>query len=196
MRIIAGEARGNRIRLPGGCRIRPTADRVKKSLFDILHPVTGKSFLDLFAGSGSVGLEALSQGGRHSIFVEKDIRLVKAIRTVADCLGYGERAEVIAAEVGRGLRHLVQRGERFDIVFADPPYDIGLARQTLQWLSAGDILKESGMVVLQHSVREKLEGSPDQALVIADQRGYGDTMLSFLRRGTDFKSVPNTGRYS
>jgi 16S rRNA (guanine966-N2)-methyltransferase len=192
MRIIAGESRGNRIRLPGGCRIRPTADRVKKSLFDILRPVTGKSFLDLFAGSGSVGLEALSQGGRRSIFVEKDIRLVKAIRTALDCLGYSERAEVMAADAQKGLRLLVQRGERFDIVFSDPPYDMGLADQTLQWLNAMDVLEEDGVVVLQHSTREKLEKARDQGLVVADQRQYGDTMLSFLRRETDFKSVPYT----
>jgi 16S rRNA (guanine(966)-N(2))-methyltransferase RsmD len=180
MRIIAGEARGNRIRLPGGCRIRPTADRIKKSLFDILRPVTGKFFLDLFAGSGNVGLEALSQGARHSVFVEKDIRLVKAIRAALDGFRYDQRAEVIAADVGRGLRNLVQRGERFDIVFADPPYDMDLAGQTLRWLETGDVLKENGMVVLQHSVREKLEETPDRALVIADQRQYGDTMLTFL----------------
>jgi 16S rRNA (guanine966-N2)-methyltransferase len=180
MRIIAGEARGNRIRLPGGCRIRPTADRVKKSLFDILRPVTGKSFLDLFAGSGSVGLEALSQGGRRSIFVEKDIRLVKAIRTALDCLGYSEQAEAMAADAQKGLRLLVQRGERFDIVFADPPYDMGLAGQTLQWLNAMNVLAEDGVVVLQHSTREKLEKARDQELVVADQRQYGDTMLSFL----------------
>jgi 16S rRNA G966 N2-methylase RsmD len=77
----------------------------------------------------------------------------------------------------------VQRGTRFDILFADPPYDEGLARKTLQWLGKGDVLTENGIVVLQHSVREKLEGSQAQVLVIADQRRYGDTMLSFLIRG-------------
>jgi 16S rRNA (guanine966-N2)-methyltransferase len=186
MRIISGEARGNRIRLPGGCRIRPTADRVKKSLFDILRPVTGESFLDLFAGSGNVGLEALSQGARRSVFVEKDIRLVKAIRAALDDLGYDRRAEVIAADAKRGLGLLVQKGERFDIVFADPPYDMGLAVQTLEWLETADVLTESGMVVLQHSMREKLEEAPDRALVIADQRQYGDTMLTFLKKGDRF----------
>ena len=182
MRIIGGEARGRPIRLPGECRIRPTADRVKKSLFDILHPVTGKSFLDLFAGSGNVGLEALSRGARFSIFVERDVRLVEAIRKSLVQIGFSERAEVIAADAGRGLWHLVQKGTRFDILFADPPYDEGLARETLQWLGKGDVLTENGIVVLQHSVREKLEGSQAQVLVIADQRRYGDTILSFLHK--------------
>ncbi len=182
MRIIGGEARGRPIRLSGGCRIRPTANRVKKSLFDILHPITGKSFLDLFAGSGNIGLEALSRGARFSIFVERDVLLVKAIRMGLAQLGFSERAEVIAADAGRGLGYLVQRGTRFDIIFADPPYDEGLARETLQWLGKGDVLTENGIIVLQHSVREKLEGSQAQVLVIADQRRYGDTMLSFLHK--------------
>jgi 16S rRNA (guanine966-N2)-methyltransferase len=180
MRIIGGESRGRPIRLPRGCRIRPTADRVKKSLFDILSSITGKSFLDLFAGSGNVGLEALSRGASFSTFVERDVRLVEAIRMGLARLGFSERAEVIAAEAARGLERFVQRGTRFDIIFADPPYDEGLAREALQWLGMRDVLTENGIVVLQHSVREKLEGSQAQVLFIADQRRYGDTMLSFL----------------
>jgi 16S rRNA (guanine966-N2)-methyltransferase len=182
MRIIGGEARGRPIRLPGGCRIRPTADRVKKSLFDILNPITGKSFLDLFAGSGNIGLEALSRGTRFSMFVERDILLVKVIRMSLAQLGFSERAEVIAADAERGLGHLVQKEARFDIIFADPPYDEGLARETLQWLGTGDILTENGIVVLQHSAREELEGPRAKVLVMADQRRYGDTMLSFLQK--------------
>ncbi len=90
MRIIGGEARGRPIRLPGGCRIRPTADRVKESLFDILHPLEGAYFLDLFAGCGNVGLEALSRGRAAAVFVEKDLRLADAIRENLRLLGFEE----------------------------------------------------------------------------------------------------------
>jgi 16S rRNA (guanine966-N2)-methyltransferase len=192
MRIIGGEARGRPIRLPGGCRIRPTADRIKKSLFDILHPVTGKSFLDLFAGSGNVGLESLSRGARFAVFVERDFRLVEAIRKGLAQLGFSDRAEVIAADAERGLRRLVQRKERFDIIFADPPYDAGLAFETLKWLEKEDVLAESGIVVLQHSTRETPEGLPVRAMAATDQRRYGDTVLSFFK-GTDLKSVSGNG---
>jgi 16S rRNA (guanine966-N2)-methyltransferase len=192
MRIIGGEARGRPIRLPGGCRIRPTADRIKKSLFDILHPVTGKSFLDLFAGSGNVGLESLSRGARFAVFVERDFRLVEAIRKGLAQLGFSDRAEVIAADAERGLRRLVQRKERFDIIFADPPYDEGLAFETLKWLEKEDVLAESGIVVLQHSTRETPEGLPVRAMAATDQRRYGDTVLSFFK-GTDLKSVSCNG---
>jgi 16S rRNA (guanine966-N2)-methyltransferase len=182
MRIIGGEARGRPVRLPGGCRIRPTADRVKKSLFDILHSVTEKSFLDLFAGSGNVGLESLSRGARFAVFVERDVRLVEAIRKSLTQLGFSQRAEVIAADAERGLGRLVQRKERFDIVFADPPYEEGLATETLKWLEREDVLAESGIIVLQHSIREMPQGLQIRAMLVTDQRRYGDTVLSFLTK--------------
>jgi 16S rRNA (guanine966-N2)-methyltransferase len=182
MRIIGGDARGRPIRLPAECRVRPTADRVKKSLFDILHPVEGESFLDLFAGSGNVGLEALSRGSRLSVFVERDPRLIKVIRTGVARLGFTERAEVIDADVQRGLEYLNRRRVRFDILFADPPYDECWIRKTLCWMEESDVLTDDGIVVLQHSVREQPEGSWMHAFSIADQRRYGDTMLSFLHK--------------
>jgi 16S rRNA (guanine966-N2)-methyltransferase len=191
MRIIGGEARGRVVRLPAGSRIRPTADRVKESLFNILHSVEGSSFLDLFAGSGNVGLEALSRGARFATFVEKDIRLVRALRGSLVQLGFAVRAEVIAADAERGLARLVQRGDRFDIIFVDPPYDQGLVPGTLAWPDMKKAVTENGVIVLQHSVREKPEGLQVQPWIVADQRRYGDTVLSFLK-GADFKSLPLT----
>jgi 16S rRNA (guanine966-N2)-methyltransferase len=112
--------------------------------------------------------------------VERDVRLVEAIRKNLAQLGFSERAEVIAADAERGLGRLVQRKERFDIIFADPPYDEGLAAETLKWLERGDVLAESGIVVLQHSLRETPEELQIRAMVVTDQRRYGDTVLSFL----------------
>lgn len=191
MRIIGGEARGRVVRLPVGSRIRPTADRVKESLFNILHSVEGSSFLDLFAGSGNVGLEALSRGALFVAFVEKDTRLVHALQEGLVQLGFAARAEVIAADAGRGLGRLVQKGNRFDIIFIDPPYDRGLVPQTLAWPDMRTALAENGIIVVQHSAREKAEGLQPQPWAVADQRRYGDTVLTFLK-GTDFKSVPKT----
>jgi 16S rRNA (guanine966-N2)-methyltransferase len=182
MRIIGGDARGRPIRLPTECRVRPTADRVKKSLFDILNPIEGQSFLDLFAGSGNIGLEALSRRVRVSAFVERDPRLIKVIRAGVSRLGFTERAEVIGADVQRGLEHLNLRGLRFDIIFADPPYEECWIRKTLCWMEESDVLTDHGIVVLQHSVREQPEGSWTHVFFIADQRRYGDTMLSFLHK--------------
>lgn len=183
MRISGGEARGRSIGLPRGCRIRPTADRIKESLFDILPPVKDKSFLDLFAGSGSVGMEALSRGARFTAFVEKDARLAEAIRVNLARLGFLGRADVIAADAQRGLGRLAGRGERFDILFADPPYDEGYLWETLRWLEKEDVLGEGGIIAIQHSVREAFDPSTLRFLELADQRRYGDTVLSFLTKG-------------
>ena len=183
MRIIGGEARGRKIQLPAGCRIRPTADRVKKSLFDILHPLTGKSFIDLFAGCGNVGLEALSRGACFAAFVEKEPRLAEAIRMNLELFGFSGRAEVFVKNAVKGTTRFVETGSRFDIVFADPPYDEGFLTEIPGWLEEGDVLSEDSIVVIQHSVREKIPES-ESTLVTTDQRRYGDTMLSFLTKKT------------
>jgi len=180
MRIIGGKAKGRKIRVPEGCRIRPTTDRVKKSLFDILHPIEGKSFLDLFSGSCSVGLEALSRGARVAIFVERDHRLAGLGRDGLQELGFDHISEVVIADVERGLRHLMNRGTHFDVVFADPPYGEGLPVKVLQWVCDADILNEKGIAVFQHSIREEL-GTPElRSYTLMNQRRYGDTMLSFF----------------
>lgn len=184
MRIIGGDLRGRAVRLPAGSRIRPTADRVKESLFNILYSVAGTSFLDLFAGSGNVGLEALSRGACFTTFVEKDIRLARMIEASLVELGFTDRAEVIAADAERGLGRLVQKGNRFGIIFADPPYDQGLVQETLAWPDMRKALTENGIIVLQHSAREMPEGLQGQPWVAADQRRYGDTVLSFFQQKT------------
>jgi 16S rRNA (guanine966-N2)-methyltransferase len=182
MRIIGGEARGRQIRLPKGCRIRPTADRVKESLFDILAPLEGTYFLDIFAGCGNVGLEALSRGARRSVFVEKEPRLVDSIRANLRVLGVESRGEVIAADAEKGIRYLRKRGDRFDILFADPPYEEGHVAETMKFLEEGDILAPGGVIALQHSVRETVEDGFTRTMSVTDQRRYGDTMLSFFRK--------------
>ena len=181
MRIIGGEARGRPIHLPKGCRIRPTSDRVKESLFDILQPVAGVSFLDVFAGCGNVGLEALSRGARSAAFVEKAPQLAAAIQSNAQGLGFTERASIIIADADSGLRRLGKRGIRFDILFADPPYEEGFLAEIGASLTEADLLEEDGIAVLQHSVREPVAAAHWSAWAVADQRRYGDTLLTFLK---------------
>jgi 16S rRNA (guanine966-N2)-methyltransferase len=182
MRIIGGESRGRVIRLPGGCRIRPTTDRVKGALFNILGSIEGKSLLDLYAGCGNVGLEALSRGARASVFVEKDLRLIGSIRENLRLLGFEGRAEVIAADAEEGIKGLNKRGACFDLLFADPPYEKGFIANVVTYLDKAELLAENGIIILQHSLREPLEQSVTEALSVSDQRRYGDTLLSFLKK--------------
>jgi 16S rRNA (guanine(966)-N(2))-methyltransferase RsmD len=181
MRVIGGESRGKTIRLPGGCRIRPTTDRVKGALFNILGSLEGKSFLDLYAGCGNVGLEALSRGAQRLVFVEKDRRLFETIRENLRLLGFEARAEVIAADAEEGVRRLRIRGERFDLLFADPPYEEGFPAKIVAYLGGAELLAENGAIILQHSRREPLKQPVNDALIVYDQRRYGDTLLSFLK---------------
>jgi 16S rRNA G966 N2-methylase RsmD len=125
--------------------------------------------------------------------VERDLCLVEAIRKSLAQFAYSAKAEVIAADAGRSIERLVRQQRRFDLIFADPPYDEGLVIETLKWLDNGSLLAENGIVVLQHSIRESPEELQILALALTDQRRYGDTMLSFLK-GTGIKSVPATIR--
>jgi 16S rRNA (guanine(966)-N(2))-methyltransferase RsmD len=146
----------------------------------MLGDLTGKAFLDLYAGSGNVGLEALSRGAGFACFVESDARLAGSIRTTLEQFGYAQRAEVLTRDVARGIAGIAQRGMTFDIIFADPPYDEGLVAKTLQGLAGGGILAREGLLVLQHSLREMPEPLPEGKISATDQRRYGDTVLSFF----------------
>lgn len=178
MRIIGGQARGRVIRLPAGAPIRPTTDRIRKSLFDILPPLQGTLFLDLFAGSGSVGLEALSRGVGRAYFVEREVSLAEVIRGNLRTLDCEAQAEVIVADARKGMGRLAGRGIRFGVLFADPPYDRGCVAEVCAGLAGGGLLAVDGIAVIQHSIRESLH--PPAGLAIADQRRYGDTLLTFL----------------
>lgn len=178
MRIISGKYKGRIIKGPLG--IRPTQDKVRKALFDILGDIQGLSFLELFAGTGAVGLEALSQGAKEVMFVEKERRCAKIIKDNLSLLGYLGYS-VIALDVFEALKQLGKRGEKFDIIFLDPPYYKDLTKKTLQILSACDILTEPGFIVAQHFKKDNL---PDALgdLTLFRQARYGDTVLSFYRK--------------
>ena len=181
MRIIGGEARSRSIFLPKGCKLRPTSDKLRETLFNILHQVEGKSFLDFFAGSGSVGLEALSRGAERVVFIEKDSNMVAAIERNINNYKFNGKSEVIAIDAGKGIRKLHEREEKFDILFADPPYEKGFVKKILHYLEDWMVLTCDGIVVVQHSIRETFHEILSEHYVLTDQRRSGDTVLSFLR---------------
>jgi 16S rRNA (guanine966-N2)-methyltransferase len=180
MRVIGGAARGRRLKVPKGQTIRPTAARVKESLFNILpHDFSGLRVLDLFAGSGNVSIEALSRGAAIAILIDESPRSAGIIRENLHRLGLNGRAQVWTAPVTRSLRKLAKSGQRFDLIFLDPPYERGLVGATLEAIGQGDLLNAAGKVVAEHSAREAVKSEYDQ-LVLNDQRRYGDTLLSFF----------------
>ncbi len=182
MRIITGRARGTRLKTPQGMEVtRPTSDRVKESLFSILGGlVAGRRVLDVFAGTGSLGLEALSRGAAEAVFVD---------RTTAPLLEENIRrchfepvAETIAGEAFAALARLERAGRPFDLVFCDPPYHKGLFERALSFFDGGQLLAERGILVVEHGGDE--DALPAlSALVRVDGRRYGKTtQLSFFQR--------------
>jgi 16S rRNA (guanine(966)-N(2))-methyltransferase RsmD len=182
MRIIGGNAKGRRLFVPRGGSVRPTAARVKESLFNILpHDFAGMKVLDLFAGTGNISIEALSRGAERAVLVDASARSAQVIRENLHRLGFSDRTQVWILPVAKCLRSLAKRGESFDMIFLDPPYDRGLVGSSLKLIAEGNLLTESGTVVAEHSKREDVKRDYD-TLALQDQRRYGDTLLSFFKR--------------
>jgi 16S rRNA (guanine(966)-N(2))-methyltransferase RsmD len=181
MRIIAGALKGRRLVTPKGDTTRPTADQVRIALMDTLTPrLPGARVLDLFAGAGGVGLEAISRGAAEVVFVERDARAVAALRENVEALGLGGTARVKRADVLRELEALYRAGERFDLVFLDPPYDAGLVETTLETLGGAGLLLAEGWVIAQHFTK-RAPAERIGALFAFRTRRFGETTLTFYR---------------
>ena len=178
MRIIAGSHKGRRLATVRG-KIRPTSAKVREAVFNILGPaVVEAKVLDLFAGTGALGLEALSRGAKTVVFVEDHAASLAVLRRNVKTLGLTDRVEVVPLSVKAGLKKLTARQAEFDLAFLDPPYGGGLAAATLKDLAAARILSPSAWVVAEHSRREALPEAID-TLALVEIRRYGDTQVAF-----------------
>jgi 16S rRNA (guanine(966)-N(2))-methyltransferase RsmD len=178
MRLTGGQDRGRRLFAPRGSRTRPTASKVREALFNILGPPPGP-VLDLYAGSGALGLEALSRGAPSAVFVERDGSALSALRRNLRESGVEDRASVIGADVRSALRKLAHTNRQFSWVFLDPPY-IKETDGVLAELSGGDLLTACAVVIVEHDRRHPSPASVG-CLFLTDRRQYGDTELSFYR---------------
>ncbi|RMH40622.1 MAG: 16S rRNA (guanine(966)-N(2))-methyltransferase RsmD [Deltaproteobacteria bacterium] len=182
MRIIGGWARSRRLVAPAGTTTRPTSDRVREALFNILGPPpVGAAVLDLFAGAGGLGLEALSRGAATAVFVDTSRSAVKCLRANVDALGVASAVSVVCADAIAAIRRLDAQGRRFHWVFADPPYATDLADRALVALGDSALVAEGGIAVVEHAARRPTVDAAG-ALVRTDRREYGDTALSFYGR--------------
>jgi 16S rRNA (guanine(966)-N(2))-methyltransferase RsmD len=183
LRIISGTWRGRWIRVGKGRSagaLRPTSDRVRTSLFDRLAPeLPGASVLDLFAGTGALGIEALSRGAESATFVEQSPGLVRVLERNLGELG-AERVTVRQDEALHALRTFRRTGERYHLILVDPPYESGLASRVTAELDLEHLLQPGGLLVVEHDRREALP-EVRQALVLEAERRYGDTVLTFYR---------------
>ena len=178
MRVITGKARGRKLREPAGMNIRPTTDMVKESVFNIIQFKTeGARVLDLFAGTGQLGIEALSRGAEECVFVDKSEEALKLVRENLKITGLEDRARVVR---GDSLSYL-RSGEKFDIVFVDPPYDTDLLDQSLNLATGFDILRENGIIICE-SRKEKPVPPPAREGYSAKEYRYGRIKLTVFRK--------------
>ncbi len=182
MRIVAGSARGRTLLTPRDARTtRPTADRVRETLFNVLGQwMDGARVLDLYAGTGALGLEAVSRGAARAVLVDSDREAAKLCRTNTERLGFQDRVEVLAMPVARALALLKGRGERFGLVLSDPPYALEAALPTLDALVSEGVLEPGATVVLEHGKGEEVPASHG-GFTRVDQRRFGDTVASTFR---------------
>ena len=180
MKISSGEYKGRVIRGPK--YIRPTQGKVRKALFDILGDISGLSFLELFAGSGAVGFEAVSRGAAELTLVEYNRECLQAIRKNIESMKI-KACSLYPHEVQKALEMLHKEGRKFDIIFLDPPYYIDTSKKTLKALGGYDILARYGLVIVQHFKKDALDETIGSLTLIKRAR-YGDTVLSFYRKVT------------
>ena len=179
VRIISGIAGGIPIKTPPTEKTKPTLDRVKESVFSILQPyIPGTKVLDLFAGSGSLGLEALSRGADFAFFVDNSRLCTEIIKENIGKIRMTDKAQVVKSDAYKAIRDFADQGRQFDIIFLDPPYSRNFVCKTLQMIVENDIIIENGLVAVEHIESEPL---PDRIGRLGKVRSkhYGDTVFTF-----------------
>lgn len=177
MRLTGGEGRGRRLGGPEGSAVRPTADRVREALFDILGVrISEARFLDVFGGTGAVGIEALSRGAARVVFLERDRRMLRLIARNLKVGSWRGTVSTMPGDAARSLRVLATRGERFGVVFLDPPYDSPVGPVLLAGAAA--LLEATGILVVEHRASRPVEVADGGTLTPGRAYRYGDTGLS------------------
>ncbi|RJQ82734.1 MAG: 16S rRNA (guanine(966)-N(2))-methyltransferase RsmD [Desulfobacteraceae bacterium] len=180
LRVIGGSLRGRKLATIRGLAIRPTADRVREALFNILgsRPVDAH-VLDLFAGTGALGIEALSRGAKRAVFVDKAAQALQIIRKNIALCRLEARTDVLRLDIAINPRSLLPYRGTFDLIFIDPPYNRGMIRPTLLNLSENHLPSHDAIGVIEHAPSEIID-PPPSGWILIDQRRYGQTQLSFL----------------
>jgi len=181
MRVISGQAKGRVLLGPKSDRIRPALDKIKGAIFNILWNILGNiegaKVLDLFAGTGSIGIEAISRGASEAVFVDEGTEALQLIRKNLVLCRFENRGKIIRLPIPRQLSRLKNQGP-FQLIFVDPPYDKDLVNPTLRAINKEKILAPDGIIIVEHSPRELIE---EVGLSIIDSRKYGQTLISFLK---------------
>lgn len=183
MRVIAGSARRLLLKTVEGMDTRPTTDRIKETLFNMIqNDLYGCSFLDLFAGSGAIGIEALSRGAREAVFIDSGSRQISCIRDNLNTTRLAERAEVLGCDVLSGLKLLAGKRRRFDYIFMDPPYNHGLERQVLDALRDSPLADGDTVLIVEASLETEFSWAGPMGYELLRDKEYKTNRHVFLKK--------------
>ncbi len=181
MRVVAGTARGRRFESPPR-NTRPTSEKVREAMFDVLgDAISGSHTLDMYAGSGGLGIETLSRGANSSTFVDVSSSAISTINSNLKKLGFGDRGIAVRADCIKFIRQLGAEDSRFDLIFVDPPYKEGVYELILSEIDKSGILSDSGVIVVESHKRESFHRSFGEIKLVREKT-YGDTKVTFWRR--------------
>ncbi len=179
MRVVAGKHRGRTLKSPKHAGVRPTADRIKEAMFNILSArIQGAVFLDLFAGTGGIGIEALSRGAERVVFVDQNFLSVKLIRQNLQFLRSDEEVRVIHLSFERAIDLLTKENTRFDLIFLDPPFEEDILTEAIQRILDRNLIKDEGIIIAEHP-RKLVLNIPE---LQSETRNYGDIGLTFINK--------------
>ncbi|MCR5793091.1 MAG: 16S rRNA (guanine(966)-N(2))-methyltransferase RsmD [Lachnospiraceae bacterium] len=183
MRVIAGEARRIQLKTPVGNHTRPTTDRIKETLFNILSPhLADAVFLDLFSGSGGIGIEAISRGAKKAVFVENNKEALSCIKDNLSRTHFTDRANVLSMDCFGALKVLAGRDDVFDVIFMDPPYDCGYEKKVLEYLTAAEFITEDTWIVFEASLHTDIDYLTDLGYDVIKVKEYKTNKHIFVKR--------------
>ena len=183
MRVIAGSARSLLLVAPTGLGTRPTTDRIKETLFNMIQPhLYGCNFLDLFSGSGAIGIEALSRGASHATFIEKDTEAINCINRNLQHTKLYDKSTILPLDYQLALERLNKDGKQFDIIFVDPPYDKLIESQVLEFLSKSNIVHENTLIIVEARVGTQFDYVEKYGFHITHIKDYKTNIHVFLKK--------------
>lgn len=185
MRIIAGQNRGRKLKSVSGMKTRPTADRVKEAVFSSVDAcLFGSSFLDVFSGTGSIALEAVSRGAAEAVLLEKDSDALQVIQDNINACGQQQRCHLMRGDSLASLDLLHRQGKQFDLIYVDPPYQSGLYETVLQQIADKQLLSTDGMILLECAKNASLSVE-NSIFFIYKEKNYGDTRIVYVKHKSE-----------
>jgi len=183
MRVISGKARGKKLISLEGTNTRPTLDRVKEALFNIIQfDIENKNILDLFAGSGAIGIEAISRGAKSVTFCDNSSEAIKVIKTNVQNTRSIEQSTILQKDYITALKYLAERQAKFDIIYLDPPYKTDFANIAIEQIINLNLLSKDGIIILETDDTKKEEEIKNEGIEIFGKRKYGRAILIFIRK--------------